>query len=150
MLKKILRKEFFITLFIKQNNYHRYGVLGHTLKLFWLLLKDKHYDKLTAALLHDTGKPLIAYQDEKDKTTGEYSFHNHEEISYQVVKRWKFLSTETKNLIRYHYMIRGMQKAKEKNQLGKYNRMKRTWDKLDTPQKESIALFMRYDDLAKK
>ena len=150
MKKKILRKEFFITLFIKQNNHHRYGVLGHILKLFWLLLKDKHYDKLSAALLHDIGKPLIAYQDEKDKTTGEYSFHNHEEISYQVVKKWRFLSSQSKNLIRFHYMIRGMQKAKEKNQIGKYNRMKRIWDGLTLAQQKEVALFMKYDDLAKK
>jgi hypothetical protein len=47
-------------------------------------------------------------------------------------------------------MIRGMQKAKEKNQLGKYNRMQRMWDKLTSEEQEKIALFMRYDDMAKK
>lgn len=145
-----MRKEFFITLFLKQNNHHRYGVLGHTLKLFWLVLKDSHYNMLAAALLHDIGKPLIAYQDEKDKTTGEYSFHNHEELSYQLIKSWKNISPTTKFLVRFHYMIRGMQKAKEKNQLGKYNRMQRMWDKLTNEEKEKIALFMRYDDMAKK
>lgn len=150
MLKRVTRKEFFITLLFKQNNHHKHSVLVHTLKLFYLALKDKHYDMLAAALLHDIGKPLIAYQDEKDKTIGEYSFHNHEEISYQLVKKWSFLSHKTKDLIRYHYMIRGMQKAKGKKQLGKYNRMKRRWDKLSQNEQESVALFMRYDDLAKK
>jgi predicted HD phosphohydrolase len=150
MKKRIMRKEFFITLFLKQNNHHRYGVLGHTLKLFWLVLKDSHYNMLAAALLHDIGKPLIAYQDEKDKTTGEYSFHNHEELSYQLIKSWKSISPTTKFLVRFHYMIRGMQKAKEKNQLGKYNRMQRMWDRLTNEEKEKIALFMRYDDMAKK
>ena len=43
-----------------------------------------------------------------------------------------------------------MQKAKEKNQIGKYNRMKRIWDGLTLAQQKEVALFMKYDDLAKK
>lgn len=32
-LNKIFRKAFFITLFIKQNNWHKFSVLGHTFAL---------------------------------------------------------------------------------------------------------------------
>ena len=30
---------------------------------------------IPAAILHDIGKPIVAYQDEKYKITGEYSFY---------------------------------------------------------------------------
>ncbi|MGJ0319041.1 HD domain-containing protein [Aliarcobacter cryaerophilus] len=41
---------------------------------------------IPSAFLHDIGKPIITFQDEKNKITGEYSFYNHEELSYQVIK----------------------------------------------------------------
>jgi len=104
---------------------------------------------IPAAVLHDIGKPIIAFQDEKDKTTGEYSFHNHEELSYQIIKNWK-ISTYTKNLVRFHYLIRGMSKAKQRNQIGKYKRMKRSYDSLDDNFRKELKLFMKFDDLAKK
>lgn len=148
-LKKIFRKEFFITLFLKQNNYHKFGVLLHSLALVKHAIKYKQYKMIPAGILHDIGKPIIAFQDEKDKTTGEYSFHNHEELSYQIIKNWK-ISSYTKNLVRYHYLIRGMAKAKEKNQIGKYKRMKRVYDSLDSTFVKELELFMRFDDLAKK
>ena len=147
--KRILRKEFFITTFLKQNKYHRYGVLLHTLAVVSHAIKHKQYKMIPAALLHDIGKPIIAFQDEKDKTTGEYSFHNHEELSYQLIKNWK-ISSYTKNLVRYHYLIRGMHKAKEKNQMGKYKRMKRSYDTLDNLFIKDLRLFLKFDDLAKK
>lgn len=103
-----------------------------------------------AGLLHDISKPICAYQDEKDKITGEYSFTNHEEISYQMIKNWNFISDYSKNLVRYHYLIRGMINAKNKNQIGKYNRMKRKYDKLDNKFIKDLKLFLIYDDLAKK
>lgn len=148
-LKKIFRKEFFITLFLKQNNYHKFGVLLHSLALVKHAIKYKQYKMIPAGILHDIGKPIIAFQDEKDKITGEYSFHNHEELSYQIIKNWK-ISSYTKNLVRYHYLIRGMAKAKEKNQIGKYKRMKRAYDSLDSTFVKELELFMRFDDLAKK
>ena len=148
-LKRIFRKEFFITLFVKQNNYHRYGVFNHTLALVIHAIKYKQYKMIPAAVLHDIGKPIIAFQDEKDKTTGEYSFHNHEELSYQIIKNWK-ISTYTKNLVRFHYLIRGMSKAKQRNQIGKYKRMKRSYDSLDDNFRKELKLFMKFDDLAKK
>ena len=103
---------------------------------------------IPAGFLHDIGKPYVAFQDEKDKITNKYSFHNHEEISYHIIKNWK-ISSYTKNLVRYHYLLRGMQKAKEKNHLGRYNRMKRTFDKLDISFVEELELFMKFDDLGK-
>ena len=148
-LKRIFRKEFFITLFLKQNKYHKYGVFKHTLALTVHAVKHKQYKMIPAALLHDIGKPIIAFQDEKDKTTGEYSFHNHEELSYQIIKNWK-ISTYTKNLVRYHYLIRGMSKAKQREQKGKYKRMKRSYDSLDDNFRKELKLFMKFDDLAKK
>ena len=148
-LKRIFRKEFFITLFVKQNNWHKYSVFNHTLALVVHTIKHKQYRMIPAAFLHDIGKPVIAYQDEKDKITGEYSFHNHEELSYQIIKNWK-ISLYTKNLVRYHYLIRGMSKAKQKNQLGKYKRMKRSYDSLDKAFTKELKLFMKFDDLAKK
>ena len=134
---------------MKQNNYHRFGVFNHTLAVAVHAIKNKQYKMVPAALLHDIGKPIIAFQDEKDKTTGEYSFHNHEELSYQIIKNWK-ISDYTKKLVRYHYLIRGMSKAKQKNQIGKYKRMKRSYDSLNDGFKKELKLFMKFDDLAKK
>lgn len=146
---RIFRKEFFITLFIKQNNWHKYGVLLHTLALFFHVIKNKKYDMLLASLLHDIGKPYIAFQDDKDKVTNEYSFHNHEEISYFLIKNWP-ISSYTKNLVRYHYLIRAMQKAKEKRKIDKYKRLNRIYTNLDLEFKKKLSIFMQLDDKAKK
>ncbi len=148
-INRILRKEFFITLIVKQNKWHKHGVLGHTLKLVYHAIKAKRYNMVMAGLLHDIGKPIVAYQDESDKITGEYSFHNHEEISYQMIKKLPF-SQYTKDLVRFHYLIRGMQKSKEKKQIGKYHRMKRSYDKLDRCFLKDLKVFMNFDDKAKK
>lgn len=104
---------------------------------------------LLAGLLHDIGKPYVAYQDEKDKITGEYSFHNHEEVSYHLIKNWP-ISTYTKKLVRYHYLIRGMKKAKEKNQLSKYRRLKRIYTNLDSNFIKDLKIFLHCDDLGKQ
>ena len=146
--KRILKKEFFITLFIKQNKWHKFGVLLHTLAVVFHTFKAKKYKMIPAAFLHDVGKPYVAFQDENDKITNEYSFHNHEEISYHIIKNWK-VSPYTKNLVRYHYLLRGMQKAKEKNHLGRYNCMKRNFDSLDEEFVSDLELFMKFDDLGK-
>lgn len=148
-LKRVFRKEFFITMFLKQNKWHKYCVLKHTFAVAFHVLKEKRYKMLAAALLHDIGKPICAFQDEKDVLTGEYSFHNHEEFSYQIIKKWK-ISSYTKNLVRYHYLIRAMSKSKEKNQISKYRRLKRTYDQLDENFKKDLNIFMQIDDLGKK
>ena len=149
-ISRIFRKEFFITLFIKQNKWHRYGVLVHTLALVYHAIKAKEYKMIAAGLLHDIGKPIVAFQDEKDKITGEYSFTNHEEISYQMIKNIPFIREYTKNLVRYHYLIRGKQKAKEKGQTGRYKRLKRSTDRLDEHFLKDLSIFFKFDELAKK
>ncbi|AXH14690.1 phosphohydrolase [Malaciobacter mytili LMG 24559] len=146
---RIFRKTFFITLFIKQNKWHYYGVLAHTLALVFHLVKNRQFKMIGAGFLHDIAKPIIAFQDDEDKKTNQYSFHNHEELSFFIVRNWP-ISLYTKNLVRYHYIIRGMQKAKERNQINKYKRMKRSYEKLDKDFIIDLKIFMKYDDLAKK
>ena len=147
--KRLFKKEFFTTLFIKQNKWHKFGVLIHTLAVVFHIIKSKKYKMIPAGFLHDIGKPYVAFQDEKDKITNEYSFHNHEEISYHIIKNWK-VSEYTKKLVRYHYLIRGMQKAKDRNNIERYNRMKRAFDSLNSNFIKDLKLFMHFDDLGKK
>ena len=146
--KRILKKEFFITLFIKQNKWHKFGVLLHTLAVVFHTFKAKKYKMIPAAFLHDIGKPYVAFQDENDKITNEYSFYNHEEISYHIIKNYR-VCEYTKKLVRYHYLLRGMQKALEKNHMARYSRMKRAYDRLDEDFIYDLKLFMKFDDLGK-
>lgn len=145
----MLNKAFWITLFWRQNKHHKYSVFAHTLAVCYQVLKDKNFKMLMAALLHDIGKPFSAFQDENDVLTGEYSFHNHEEFSYQIIKHWP-ISNYTKNIVRYHYIIRGMQKALQKGQTNKYSRLKKKFDNLDQDFINELKTFMKYDDLGKK
>jgi hypothetical protein len=150
MKSRVFKRDFFISLFWKQNKWHNHGVFIHTLLVVFYALKDKNYKMVPAAFLHDIGKPFCVYRDEEDLKTGEYSFTNHEEISYQFIKNSNIISSYTKNLVRYHYLLRGMSNAKRKNQLGKYNRMKRIFDTLGKDFVNDLEIFLVYDDLAKK
>lgn len=134
---------------MKQNKWHRYSVLVHTLALVFHAIKHKQYKMITAGFLHDIGKPIIAFQGENDKLTGQYSFTNHEEISYQLIKNNPFISEYSKKLVRYHFLIRGMEISKRKGYEGKYRRMKRIYDGLDELFVEDLKLFIKFDDLAK-
>lgn len=145
---RVFRKEFFITLFIKQNKWHKYGVLLHTFAVVCHAIKNKKYSMIMAALLHDIAKPYMAFQDEDDKKTDQYSFPNHEEGSYFLIKKWP-ISEYTKKLVRYHYLVRGMQKAKQKKQLGKYRRLNRIYNRLDNSFKKELLIFMSFDDKGK-
>ena len=147
-MKRILRKEFFITLFYKQNNWHKHGVLVHTLKVCWFLLKYKQYNMLLAGLLHDIGKPIIAFQDDKDKLRDTYSFVNHEEVSYIIIKDW-YIPQRTKNIVRWHYIIRDMKKCLEKGKFARYNRLTKIWNKLDDTMRKDLEMFLKCDDLGK-
>jgi len=147
---KILSKTFWITLLFKQNKYHRYGVLLHTLKVTFGAIKNKDYKFIAAGLFHDVGKPFVAYQKPEDIEVDEYSFTNHEEISYHIIKDWFFLSNWTKNMVRYHYIIRDLQKAKEKNNLKKLKRLEKIWAKLDNNFKNDLKVFLKYDDFGKQ
>jgi hypothetical protein len=148
--KRIFRKEFFITLFLKQNKWHKYGVLIHTLLVVFHIVQAKRYDMIIAGFLHDISKPLVAYQDNEDKITGEYSFTNHEEISYRIIKRWFFVNDFTKQIVRYHYLIRGIKNSKSKQQIKKYNRLNKIYQKLDKKFIDELRVFFIFDNLAKK
>lgn len=148
MKKKLLKKSFWITLFWKQNKYHKHGVLMHTLKVFYVVLKNKNYKMLMAALLHDIGKPFSAHQKPEDIIVNEYSFTDHEEMSFQLIKYWP-VSYYTKMLVRYHYIIRRMSKL-ENQETREYKRLKKTWDTFDSDLKNDIRTFMGYDDKGKR
>jgi len=142
-------KAFFITLFVKQNKHHKHSVLGHTLKVFYHCLMRKKYKMLAAALLHDIGKPVVAYQKPEDVINDEYSFTDHEEKSYQIIKNIPLISTYTKKLVRYHYLIRGMAKAKEKNDTTKHEQLVSQWNSLSRDFQEDLRAFLVCDDLGK-
>lgn len=148
-LKRIFRKTFFVTFFIKQNKWHRYSVLGHTFRVAYHAFRAKKYKMITAGFLHDIAKPIVAFQGENDKLTGQYSFTNHEEISYQMIKKWFFVSEYTKQLVRYHFLIRGMKISKRKGYEGKYKRMRRIYEGLDEDFIKDLKHFLEFDDLAK-
>ena len=100
-------------------------------------------------MLHDVGKPFSAFKkDKEDIEFNEYSFTDHEERSYQIIKNWFFVSEYTKNIVRYHYLIRDMKKSK-KEDLERYAKKKPVWDSLDEEMKDDLARFLIYDDLGK-
>lgn len=142
-------KAFIITLFWKQNKWHNHGVIRHTLNVVYQTLKHKHYKMLGASLLHDIGKPLVAYQDDNDKLVGTYSFTNHEEIGYRVIRNCIFISDYTKNLVRYHYLLRDMKKSKSKGNYARYRRLVKIFNKLPSDFKKDLELFLILDDLGK-
>ena len=151
-MNTILNKNFWRSLLYRQNDYHRYGVFRHTLMVVYHLFRAKEYKLIPASIFHDLGKPFTAKPDAKDieRGRGEMSFTNHEELSYQIIKKWMFLSDYTKQIVRHHYLIRGMSKAKQKGQDAKYQRLKRVWDGLSDEMKTDLAIFLKADDLAKK
>lgn len=141
-------KFFVITLFWKQNSYHQHGILVHTLRVTWEVIKAKKYRMVLAGLLHDIGKPGSAHQKDDDAILGYFSFTNHEEASFEIIKNWPFISDYTKNLVRYHYIIRRMAKTKEKDPI-EYASQKAAWDKLTPEFQKEVAMFMKCDDLGK-
>ena len=147
---KILSKTFWITLLLKQNKYHKYGVLLHTLRVTYGAIKNKDYKFIAAGLFHDVAKPFVAYQKLEDIEVDEYSFTNHEEISYQIIKNWFFLSDYTKQIIRYHYILRDIKKCKKKNNYKRLSRLQRAFDKLDPTFIKDLEQFLIYDDYGKE
>ena len=145
----IFSKPFLKSLFFTQNKWHQHGVLFHTLRVIYYTLKAGDYKMLAAALLHDIGKPLVAYvKDEEDEKYDEYSFTDHEEVSYQIIKNWPFVSDYTKDIVRYHYLVRDIEKSK-KEDLIRYAEKMDIWDSLDKKIKGDLVKFMKYDDLGK-
>ncbi len=133
-------KFFWITLLFKQNHYHKFGVLLHTLKVVYAVIQAKDYRFLAAAFLHDIGKPFVAYQRPQDKVQGIYKFTAHEEKSYEIIKKWPFISNWTKQIVRYHFVIIDM----KRNPL-----LEETWSKFDTKFQEDLQIFLKYDNFGK-
>ena len=144
-----LSKPFLKSLFFTQNKWHQHGVLLHTLRVTYYILKHGEFKLFGAGLLHDIGKPFTAFKkDEEDIEFNEYSFTDHEERSYQIIKNWFFISKYTKNIVRYHYLIRDIKKSK-KEDLNRYAQKQLVWDSLDEEMKDDLARFLIYDDLGK-
>ena len=145
----------FITTFWKQNKWHKHGVFVHTLNVVLSAIKSGDYRMIPAAFLHDVGKPVLATRDD-DTDELSYSFKGHEEGSYEIIKNWRFVSKYTKELVRWHYLIRGKSKAREKYQktgnedyLKEYERQKKIWDSLDSIMKKELQKFLKHDDNGK-
>lgn len=137
------------SLFVTQNRWHQHGVLVHTLRVTYHVLKSRDFKFFAAALLHDIGKPSTAYKkDEEDIKFNEYSFTDHEERSYQIVKNWSFISEYTKQIVRYHYLIRDIKKSKTEDK-NRYHTKKKIWDNLSEDIQKDLAVFLTYDDLGK-
>jgi predicted HD phosphohydrolase len=146
---KIFSKAFLKSLFFTQNKWHQHGVLVHTLRVTYYALKAGDTKFFAAALLHDVGKPFSAFvKDEEDRVFNEYSFTDHEERSYQIIKDWPFVSEYTKNIVRYHYLIRDIKKSK-KEDLSRYSQKQAIWDSLDEEMHRDLERFLVYDDLGK-
>jgi len=147
-INKLFTKPFFITLFWKQNVHHQHGVFLHTLRVAWYALIHKDFKMIPAALLHDIGKPVVAYQKPEDIILKEYSFTDHEEKSYKIIKDWRFVSDYTKTIVRYHYLIRDRYKHKTKDPV-RYAEKTEIWESLTCETQEDLKRFLKYDDLGK-
>ena len=142
-------KPFLKSLFFTQNKWHQHGVFLHTLRVTYYILKAGEFKLLGAGLLHDVGKPFTAFKkDEEDLEFNEYSFTDHEERSYQIIKNWFFVSEYTKNIVRHHYLIRDMKKSKIED-FERYAKKQPVWDSLDEEIKGDLTRFLKYDDLGK-
>ena len=138
-----------ISLLFVQNKWHQHGVLFHTFHVLYYVLKAGDFKFFAAALLHDIGKPSTAYKkDEEDIEFNEYSFSDHEERSYQIIKNWKFVSEYTKQIVRYHYLIRDIKKSKTEDKK-RYDIKKKIWDNLSPDIQKDLEVFLFYDDLGK-
>jgi len=145
----IFSKPFLDSLFFTQNKWHQHGVFLHTLRVTYYSLKAGEWNFFAAALLHDIGKPFCAFKkDEEDFEFHEWSFTDHEERSYQIIKNWFFLSEYTKKIVRYHYLIRDIRKSKVEDPQ-RYKEKIAIWNTLDESMKEDLARFLSYDDAGK-
>jgi len=142
-------RPFLESLFFVQNKWHQHGVLAHTLRVTYNILKAKEFRFFAAGVLHGIGKPFCAFKkDEEDIEFEEYSFTDHEERSYEIIKNWFFISEYTKNIVRYHYLIRDIVKSKEED-YARYESKKKIWDSLSEDFKKDLEKFIIYDDLGK-
>jgi len=112
-------------------------------------MKNGDFKFFMASLLHDVGKPSTAFKkDAEDIEFDEYSFTDHEERSYQMIKNLPFISQYTKNIVRYHYLIRDIKKSKTED-IKRYNDKIKIWNSLSDEMHEDLRRFLIYDDLGK-
>ena len=146
---KIWSKAFLDSLFFTQNKWHQHGVLVHTLRVTYYALKAEGFHFFAAGLLHDIGKPFTAHKkDAEDIEFNEWSFTDHEERSYQIIKNWFFISEYSKKIVRYHYLIRDIKKSQYENR-ERYVQKQKIWDSLDEKMHEDLRKFLIYDDAGK-
>ena len=146
---KIYSFAFLDSLFFTQNNWHQHGVFFHTMRVTYYALKAGEFKFFAAALLHDVGKPFSAFKkDAEDYEFKEWSFTDHEERSYQIIKNWFFISEYTKKIVRYHYLIRDIKKSK-KEDMARHLQKKAIWDGLSDDLKDDLHRFLVYDDEGK-
>ena len=144
-----LSKAFLDSLFFTQNKWHQHGVFIHTLRVTYYALKAGDWNFFAAGILHDIGKPFSAFKkDEEDFEFNEWSFTDHEERSYQIIKNWSFVSEYTKKIVRYHYLIRDIKKSK-KSDLERYAQKQAIWEILDEEMQDDLYRFLSYDDKGK-
>ena len=142
-------KPYLLSLFFIQNKWHQHGVLLHTLRVSYYTLKHRKFKLFATAMLHDIGKPSTAFvKDEEDVEFGEYSFTDHEERSYQIIKDWFFISDYTKQMVRYHYLIRDIKKSYKEDK-SRYDIKIKIWDSLSDGIQKDLELFLKFDDLGK-
>ena len=141
-------RPFLKSLFWIQNDWHQHGVFVHTLRVTWEIVKARDLKFFAAGLFHDIGKPFVAFQKLEDVAHGEYSYTDHEEKSYQIIRKSSFLSDYTKQIVRYHYLIRDIQKSFSEDK-SRYYAKKKIWDTLSEDMKKDLEKFIRYDDLGK-
>ncbi len=150
MRNAIGSRAFLRSLFWIQNTWHQHGVLVHTLKVTYFSLRKGYWDLFTSALLHDIGKPFVANQKETtDRRTDIYSFNNHEEYGFHVIKKCPLISQRTKNIVRYHYLIRGIELSHKRQQANKHRRLTRIWNNLSPQMQDDLVRFKEIDDLGK-
>ena len=146
---KIFSYPFLDSLFFTQNKWHQHGVFIHTLRVTYYALKAGDFKFFAAAILHDIGKPFSAFKkDDEDFEFREWSFTDHEERSYQIIKNWPFVSKYTKAVVRYHYLIRDIKKSK-KEDLPRYVQKQVIWDSLDSEMHKDLHRFLEHDDKGK-
>jgi len=146
---KIWSQPFLSSLFFTQNKWHQHGVLVHTLRVTYYCLKAGEWKMFGAAILHDIGKPFTAFKkDKEDFDFHEWSFTDHEERSYEIIKNWPFISEYTKKVVRYHYLIRDIKKSK-KEDLKRFAKKSAIWESLDQELQADLHRFLSYDDAGK-
>lgn len=146
---RFFSKPFLSSLLFVQNEYHQHGVFFHTLRVTYYALRGGDFRFFAAGLLHDIGKPSTAFKkDAEDYEFDEWSFTDHEERSYEIIREWPLVSEYTKKIVRYHYLIRDIKKSKSENP-ERYLKKKAIWESLDRGLQEDLALFLKYDDAGK-